>query len=149
MPFHDDIYGGRQNTLADGASLWIGAGQTAANARLAAKFVDFMLKPEMQIEMVRAYGQMPLTAAARQAASSDLLKTGGDVLKVAFDSTMGKGSTPSVRVANIDPVRIIANEELEAAWADQKPPKAALDTAVSRGNAILSAKPDLKKAQPF
>ena len=26
LPFHDDVYGGRQNTLADGASLWVGAG---------------------------------------------------------------------------------------------------------------------------
>ena len=149
MPFHDDVYGGRKNTLADGASLWVGAGQSVANSKLAAKFVSFMLKPEMQIEMVRAYGQMPLTSAAREAARSNLLKNDDDTLKVAFASTMGKGSEPGVRVANIDPIRIIANEELEAAWADQKPPKAALDTAVSRGNAILNAKPGLKKSQPF
>ena len=44
---------------------------------------------------------------------------------------------------------IIANEELEAAWADKKPPKAALDAAVHRGNAVLNAKPGLKKSQPF
>jgi len=48
-----------------------------------------------------------------------------------------------------DPVRILTNEELEAVWADKKPAKAALDTAVSRGNAVLNAKPALKKAQPF
>ena len=42
-----------------------------------------------------------------------------------------------------------ANEELEAAWANKKPAKAALDTAVSRGNAVLAAKPALRKAQPF
>ena len=41
------------------------------------------------------------------------------------------------------------NEELEAVWSDKKPAKAALDTAVSRGNAVLNAKPALKKAQPF
>mgnify|MGYP003378874732 CR=1 FL=1 len=40
-------------------------------------------------------------------------------------------------------------EELEEVWADKKPAKAALDTSVSRGNAVLSAKPLLKKAQPF
>ncbi|MDD2740892.1 MAG: extracellular solute-binding protein [Rhodocyclaceae bacterium] len=149
MPFHDDIYGGRQNTLADGASLWAGAGQSAANSKLAAKFVSFMLKPEMQVEMVRAYGQMPLTSAAREASRSKILKNDDDTLQIAYASTMGKGALPSVRTANIDPVRIIANEELEAAWADQKPPKAALDAAVSRGNAVLKAKPGLKKSQPF
>ena len=149
LPFHDDVYGGRQHTLADGASLWVGAGQSAANRKLAAKFISFMLKPEMQIEMVRSYGQMPLTAAARAAVRSKILINEDASLQVAYASLKGNGSKPAVRVANIDPVRIIANEELEAAFADTKPPKAALDAAVSRGNAVLNAKPALKKSQPF
>lgn len=149
LPFHDDVYGGRQHTLADGAALWAGAGQSAANSKLAAKFVSFMLKPEMQVEMVRTYGQMPLTAAARAAARSKILKNEDETLQVAYASLMGKGAEPAVRAANIDPVRIIADEELEAAFANKKPPKAALDAAVSRGNAVLNAKPALKKSQPF
>ena len=60
-----------------------------------------------------------------------------------------QGAQPNARVANIDPVRIITDEELEAVWADRKPAKAALDTAVSRGNAVLGAKPGLKRVQPF
>ena len=149
MPFHDDVYGGRQHTLADGASLWAGAGQSAANSKLAAKFVSFMLQPEMQVEMVRTYGQMPLTSAARSAARSKILKNEDETLQVAYASMMNKGAQPGGRAANIDPVRIIANEELEAAFADKKPPKAALDAAVNRGNAVLNAKPSLKKSQPF
>jgi len=149
MPYHDDVYGGRQHTLADGASLWVGAGLSAANSKLAAKFVSFMLKPDMQVEMVRAYGQLPLTPAARAAARSKILKNEDATLQVAYASMNAHGAEPSVRVANIDPVRIVANEELEAAWADKKPPKAALDAAVHRGNVILGAKPSLKKAQPF
>ena len=46
-------------------------------------------------------------------------------------------------------MRAIANEELEAVWSDRKPAKAALDTAVARGNAILNAKPALRRVQPF
>ena len=68
---------------------------------------------------------------------------------VAYASMKGKGASSVPHVADIDPVRIIVNEELEAAWADKKPAKAALDTAVSRGNAVLAAKPALRKAQPF
>ena len=30
LPFHDDIFGGRQHTMADGASLWAGAGYSKA-----------------------------------------------------------------------------------------------------------------------
>lgn len=150
LPHHDDVYGGRQNTLADGASLWAGAGHSAAEYKQAAKFVSFLLTPEIQIEMVRAYGGLPLTAAARAAARSKVLKDDGDrTLEVAYASLKGNGEKPAVRVANIDPVRVITGEELEAVWADKKPAKAALDTSVNRGNAVLAAKPALKKAQPF
>ncbi|UCV29340.1 extracellular solute-binding protein [Ferribacterium limneticum] len=149
LPYHDDVYGGRQNSLADGASLWVGAGKSAAEYKQAAKFVSFLLSPEMQIEMVRVYGGLPLTAAARAAARSKLLQDGDQTLEIAYASMKGKGASHVPHVADADPVRILTNEELEAVWADKKPAKAALDTAVSRGNAILGAKPALKKAQPF
>lgn len=149
LPYHDDVYGGRQSSLADGASLWVGAGRSPAQYKQVVKFVSFMLSPEMQLEMVRVYGGLPLTAATRAAARSKLLQDGDKTLEIAYASLNGNGSKPAVRVANIDPVRIIANEELEAVWADKKPAKAALDTSVSRGNALLGAKPLLKKAQPF
>ena len=149
LPYHDDVYGGRRHTLADGASLWVGAGKSAAEYKQAAKFVSFLLSPEMQVEMVRVYGGLPLTAAARAAARSKLLQDGDKTLEIAYASMKGFGTSVAPHVADADPVRIIANEELEAVWSDKKPAKAALDTAVSRGNAVLNAKPALKKAQPF
>ncbi len=149
LPYHDDVYGGRQNTLADGASLWVGAGKSAAEYKQAAKFVAFLLSPEMQVELVRAYGGLPLTGAARAAARSKILQDGDKTLEIAYASMNGRGASRVPHVADTDAVRIIVNEELEAVWSDQKPAKAALDTAVSRGNAVLNAKPALKKAQPF
>ena len=149
LPYHDDVYGGRQSSLADGASLWIGAGRTPAQYKQAAKFVSFLLSPDMQLEMVRTYGGLPLTSAARTAMRSKLLQDGDKTLEIAYASLNGNGNKPAMRVANIDPVRLITNEELEAVWDDKKPAKAALDTSVHRGNAVLAAKPLLKKAQPF
>lgn len=150
LPYHDDVYGGRQNTLADGASLWVGAGRSAAEYKQAAKFVSFLLAPEMQVEIVRTYGGLPLTAAARAAARSKILKDDGDrTLDVAYDSLQGKAGRSALHVADIDAVRQITDEELEAVWADKKPAKAALDISVNRGNAVLGSKPALKKAQPF
>jgi sn-glycerol 3-phosphate transport system substrate-binding protein len=149
MPYHDDVYGGRQHTLADGATLWVGAGRTPAEYKQAAKFVSWLLIPEMQVETVRLYGGLPLTPAARAAARSKILKDSDHTLEIAYASMKGKGASPVPHVADIDAVRIIANEELEAAWADKKPAKAALDTAVTRGSAYLSANPALKKSQPF
>ena len=149
MPYHDDVYGGRRNTLADGASLWVGAGRTAAEYKQAAKFVSFLLSPDIQVEMVRVYGGLPMTAAARAAARSKLLRDDDKTLEIAYASLKGNGTSAAPHASDIDQVRIIADEELEAAWADKKPSKAALDTAVTRGNSVLAAKPALKKAQPF
>lgn len=150
LPYHDDVYGGRQSSLADGASLWIGAGRSAAEYKQAAKFVSFLLSPEMQIEMVRTHGGLPLTAVARAASRSKALKDDGDrTLEVAYASLNGNGAKPALRAANIDQIRLITDEEMEAVWANKKPAKAALDTSVDRGNAVLAAKPVLKKTQPF
>jgi sn-glycerol 3-phosphate transport system substrate-binding protein len=149
LPHHDDVYGGRQHTLADGASIWVGAGLSAVDYRVAAKFIAFLLAPETQIELVSTYGQLPMTDGARRNVRSKLLRDHQEVLEVAYASLGGKGARPAVRVANIDAARIILDEELEAVWSAQKPAKAALDTAVSRGNAILAAKPNLRKPQPF
>ena len=149
LPYHDDVYGGRQPSLADGASLWVGAGRSPAEYKQAAKFVSFLLSPEMQIELVRVYGGLPLTPAARAASRSKILQDSDKTLQVAYDSLKGSSSKVIPHVSDIDPLRIITGEELEEVWADKKPAKAALDTSVSRGNAVLSAKPLLKKAQPF
>ncbi len=70
-------------------------------------------------------------------------------LEIAYASMKGRGASSLPHVADADPVRIITDEELEAVWSDKKPAKAALDTAVARGNVVLNAKPALKKAQPF
>ncbi|UCV04731.1 extracellular solute-binding protein [Dechloromonas denitrificans] len=150
LPYHDDVYGGRQPSLADGASLWVGAGRSAAEYKQAAKFVSFLLSPEMQVEVVRVYGGLPLTAAGRAAARSKILKDDGDrTLEVAYASLKGNAGKQVSHVADVDAVRQITDEEMEAVWANQKPAKAALDISVSRGNAVLAAKPALKKAQPF
>lgn len=149
LPHHDDVYGGRRGTLADGASLWIGAGRSTAEYKAAAKFVSFLLASEMQVEGVRHYGGLPLTGTARAAARSTLLRDDDRTLDIAFASLKKQGARTALRVANIEPVSLIANEELEAVWDGRKPAKAALDTAVSRGNSLLAAQPLLKKTQPF
>ncbi len=149
LPYHDDVYGGRHPSLADGASLWVGAGRSANEYKQAARFVSYLLSPEIQVEMVRVYGGLPMTEAARVAVQSKLFQDGKKTMDVAFASLKGSTGKSDVRVANIDPVRVVTNEELEAVWENGKAAKAALDTSVARGNTLLAAKPSLKKAQPF
>lgn len=149
MPFHDDVYGGRRPGLADGPSLWVGAGKSAAEYKSAARFISFLLSPEIQIELVRNHGGLPLTEAARLASLSRLLQDGKQALDAAHASLQGKAEPSGLRVSSVNGTRLIADQELDAVWADLKPAKAALDTAVARGNSVLGAQPALKKLSPF
>lgn len=144
LPYHDDVRTAPQHTLADGASLWIGGGKKPAEYKGVARFVSFLLGPETQIELTTAGGFLPMTPVARAVGRSRLLKAEMAGLDVAYAQLQNKGALRSLRVSQITPVRIIVEEELEAVWADRKPAKEALDTAVLRGNSIL---PTALKAQ--
>ena len=137
LPYHDDVYGAPKNTLADGSSLWIANGMKPAETKGVAKFVNYVLGPEIQITLTLAGGYLPMTPVARAAASTKLLGADLGGLKIAYDQLQGKGASPKVRVAQIEPVRQIVEEELETVWADKKPAKEALDSAVERGNAAM------------
>lgn len=137
LPYHDDVRGAPQNTLADGASLWISSGLKPAEIKGVAKFVNYVLGPEVQINLTLAGGFLPITPVARAAASSNVLKADLSGLQVAYAELKGKGSSPLVRVAQIESVRNIVEEELETVWANKKPAKEALDSAVQRGNAVM------------
>lgn len=139
LPYHDDVRGAPHQTLADGASLWIGAGWKPVEYKGVARFVSFMLGAEIQVEMTQAGGFLPMTPVARATARSRLLKADMAGLDVAYGQLQGKGGVNSLRVSQIEPVRIIVEEELEAVWENRKPAKEALDTAVLRTNAILPA----------
>ncbi|MEO8409529.1 MAG: extracellular solute-binding protein [Propionivibrio sp.] len=137
LPYHDDVRGAPQNTLADGSSLWIANGLKPAETRGVAKFISYVLGPEVQIEMTVAGGFMPMTPVARAAAASKLLAADLAGLNVAYAELQGKTSAPAVRVAQVEPLHEIVDEELETVWANRKPAKQALDDAVERGNDAL------------
>ncbi len=79
--------------------------------------------------MSALYGGLPLTAAARSAACSKILKDSDRRRKSSpapSNSLKGQGRQFAARhVADIDAVRIITNEELGAGLGDKKPAKAA------------------------
>jgi sn-glycerol 3-phosphate transport system substrate-binding protein len=141
LPYHDDVYGAPKNTLADGASLWVASGLKPAETKGVAKFVNYILGPEVQINLTLAGGFLPITPVARAAASSKLLQADLAGLRVAYAQLQGKSALPSVRPAQIETVRNIIDEELEAVWANRKPAKEGLDQAVLRGNAVMRPVP--------
>jgi sn-glycerol 3-phosphate transport system substrate-binding protein len=140
LPYHDDIRGAPQNTLADGPNLWVAAGRKPAEYAAAARFVAFLLTPEIQIEIQRRTGALPLNrAGVFAAAGSSLLANELPHIRVALQQLSYKPVTAAsrrMRLADRPEVRDILAEELEALWADRKPAKEALDSAVSRSRAI-------------
>ena len=137
LPYHDDVYGAPKNTLADGASLWVSGDLKPAEAKGVARFVNFLLGPEVQINMTAVGGFLPLTSVARATAASRALQSDLAALKVAFGQLQGKTGLPKLRLAQIEPVRTILEDELDAVWANRKPAKEALDSAVMRANSAL------------
>ena len=113
------------------------SGLKPAETKGVAKLVSYILGPEIQINLTLAGGFLPITPVARAAASSKLLKSDLAGLEVAFSQLRGKHEPMLVRPAQIEAVRQILNEELEAVWANKKPAKEALDEAVRRGNALM------------
>lgn len=144
LPYHDDVPSAPQNTLADGASLWVAGGMKPAETKGVAKFVNYLLGPEVQIQLTLAGGFLPMTPVARAAANTKVLEADLASLQVAYSQLQGKGTAPTVRVSQLGPVRTIVEEELETVWANKKPAKEALDTAVQRGNAVLHASSGIK-----
>jgi len=64
LPHYDDVYGPKPaDTLPDGAGLWILAGHKKEEYKLAARFVEFMLRPEVQTEWAKATSYLPMTPA--------------------------------------------------------------------------------------
>ena len=138
LPYHDDVYGAPKNTLADGLSLWAGHGMKRDETRAVARFVNYILGPEVQLQMTVAGGFLPMTSVARAAAGSKLLKGEVAALQVSYGQLQGRAMTPALRVSQTDRVRLIVEEELEAVWENRKPAKEALDHAVRRGNAVMA-----------
>lgn len=149
LPHDEDVYGGRRHTLTDGASLWVGNGFAKGDYKVAAKFVNFLLSPEIQIELARVGNFIPLTQTARSAMKSRLFRDEEHTQNVIAASLQGQGASEKIRVGSLGPVRHIIEDELSAVWAGRKPAKEALDNAVARTNSMLRINPALKKGLPF
>lgn len=136
LPHYDDVRGAKPvDVLPDGAALWIMPGKKKEEYKLAARFMAFLLRPDIQKEWVRATGFLPMTPLAMEAWRASGLPpevaTAAEkrlsIAKLGYRPKFGSGR-----------IRAILNEEIAFVWQNTKPAKEALDTAVSRANSVLS-----------
>jgi sn-glycerol 3-phosphate transport system substrate-binding protein len=143
LPHYDDVRGAAPGrVLPDGAALWVLAGKKKPEYAAAARFIAFLLRPEAQKQWVRGTGYLPMTRAATDAMQGD--STAPEVLRLAVQRLSDRKYASAARpkaVVGMSRVRAVLHEELEAVWANLKPAKEALDTAVRRGNTLLQPAP--------
>ena len=143
LPHYDDVRGAAPGrVLPDGAVLWALAGKKKPDYAAAARFVAFLLRPEVQKQWVRGSGFLPMTSAAAESMMGD--SPAPEVLRLTVQRLSDKKYVSAAKpkaVFGMSRVRAILHEELEAVWANLKPAKEALDTAVRRGNTVLQPAP--------
>jgi sn-glycerol 3-phosphate transport system substrate-binding protein len=138
LPHYDDVYGVKPtHVLPDGPALWVLAADKKPEQQVIARFITFLMKPEVQREWVRTTGFLPMSPSAVQA----LRDSGGNpaVLDQAERRlSMEKRDAGRTKQGfGRSRIRNILNEELEFVWGDKKPAKEALDTAVARASPIF------------
>lgn len=144
LPHHDDVRDAAPGRLLpDGPLLWILADNKRQEYAAAVHFFQFLLQPEVQKAWVKGTGYLPMTPAAVAALAADGDQP-PDILQRTVerlsDRKYASGAKPKA-VAGLGRVRAILSEELEAVWANLKPAKEALDTAVRRGNGVMRPAP--------
>jgi sn-glycerol 3-phosphate transport system substrate-binding protein len=151
LPYYDDVYGVQpQNVLPDGAALWVLPGHKKNEYVLAARFIEYLMRPEIQKEWVAATSYLPMTPPALNALRGSGIP---DALLDAADRRLSvslKGSTRTRPGPLRDRLRQFLGEEVAFVWNSDRAAKQALDTATARANApvptVASTAPAAKAA---
>jgi sn-glycerol 3-phosphate transport system substrate-binding protein len=149
LPHYDDVYAAKPaDVLPDGAGLWVLAGHKKEEYRLAARFVAFMLRPEVQVEWVRATTYLPMTPAAlKELRDSGIPQHLLDAAEKRLSVTR-KGSTRAKHGPIRDSLHEFLGEEVAFVWTTDRPAKEALDNAARRTNAAIAPAAAAAKVAP-
>jgi sn-glycerol 3-phosphate transport system substrate-binding protein len=140
MPYYPDQAGAPQNSIIGGASLWVMGGKSAAEYKGVAKFFTFLSDVDRQVKLHTESGYLPITKAAySKVKDSGFYKDKGflETPLLQLNNKEPTDNSRGVRFGNLVQIRDIWSEEIESALNGQKAPKAALDAATERGNAML------------
>ncbi|MBI3525522.1 MAG: extracellular solute-binding protein [Betaproteobacteria bacterium] len=135
LPYYDDVRGATPHkVLPDGAALWVLAGHKKNEYKLAARFISFMLQPQVQREWVQATAYLPMMPVALKAFQD----TGvAPAFLAAATRRLDERKSATTRTrhgSGLNRARDILDQEIAEVWANTKPAKEALDNAMSRIN---------------
>jgi sn-glycerol 3-phosphate transport system substrate-binding protein len=137
-----------RNSIIGGATLWVLKGRPEAEYRGVARFFAFLSRPEIQARWHQGTGYLPITRAAYELSRQQgfyQANPGTDISIRQITLKEPTANTKGLRIGSFLLVRDVIEDELEQAIAGKVTPRAALDSAVRRGNEILRR---FEKANP-
>ncbi len=140
MPYWPDVAAAPQNSIIGGATLWVLRGRPAAEYKGVAQFFAFLSRPEIQARWHQQTGYLPITRAAYELSQRQNFYARNPGTDIAIRQLTVKEpteNTKGLRIGSFVLVRDVIEDELEQAISGKVTPKAALDSAVRRGNDIL------------
>jgi sn-glycerol 3-phosphate transport system substrate-binding protein len=140
LPYYPDVAGAPQNSIIGGASLWVMGGKKPEQYKGIAKFFTYLSSTAVQQTWHQDTGYLPITKAAYEATKASGFYDKNPGTEIAILQMTAKPPTENsrgLRFGNMVQIRDVIAEDLEAAFSGKMDAKAAMDDAVSRGNAIL------------
>jgi len=140
MPYWPDVAGAPQNSIIGGASLWVMGGKKPEEYKGVARFFTFLSDTNRQANLHQVSGYLPITKAAYEKTKADGFYKTNPLLETPLLELNNKPPTENsrgLRLGDMVRMRDVWAEEIEAALNGSKTAKAALDTAVERGNQML------------
>ena len=137
LPFYEGTQA-PQNTIIGGASLWPMGGHSADEYKGVAALINFLSQTKIQSQWAQDTGYLPTTTKAFKATGSFYRKNPGtDIAGKQMLANPVTNNSKGLRLGSFDQIRGIIDEELESIWTGKKNAQVAMNSAVSRGNALL------------
>jgi sn-glycerol 3-phosphate transport system substrate-binding protein len=140
LPYWPDVAGAPQNSIIGGATLWVLRNRPPAEYKGVAKFFGFLSKPEVQAAWHQHTGYLPVTRAAFDLSRAQGFYDRNPGAAISIEQITLKSPTENsrgVRLGSFVLIRDVIDDELEQAFSGKKSARAALDSAVERGNRLL------------
>ena len=140
LPYWPDVPAAPQNSIIGGATLWVLRGRPEEEYKAVARFFAYLSQPRVQAIWHQNTGYLPGTQAAYELTRAQGFYDRNPGAAIAIEQINHKPPTENsrgLRLGSFVLVRDAIEDELEEAFAGKKSAKAALDSAVTRGNELL------------
>ena len=140
LPYWPDVAAAPQNSIIGGATLWVLRGRPEEEYKAVARFFAYLSQPQVQAAWHQNTGYLPATQAAYELTRAQGFYDRNPGAAISIEQINHKPPTENsrgLRLGSFVLIRDAIEDELEQAFAGKKSAKAALDSAVVRGNELL------------